>query len=77
MNDLNKAIELNYRDPIFYFNRGNVFYQKKEFEKAHNDYDRAIEIEPNNPWFWHSKGLAFECVEDSKENISEAIKMFK
>lgn len=49
MNDLNKAIELNYRDPIFYFNRGNVFYQKKEFEKAHNDYDRAIEIEPNNP----------------------------
>lgn len=54
-----------------------MHYEKKDYELAHQDYDWAIDIEPNNPRYWHSKGLAFEGVEDTQDNIDQAIKMYK
>jgi tetratricopeptide (TPR) repeat protein len=76
LNDLNKAISLNGAEPVYYFNRGNVYYDLHDFEKAHEDYDQAIELEPHNPRFWHSKGLAYEGV-DAEGNVEQAIRMYK
>jgi tetratricopeptide (TPR) repeat protein len=33
--DFDEAIKKNDTDPFFYFNRGNVFLDQKEFDKAH------------------------------------------
>ena len=76
MTDVNKAIELNSDEPVFYFNRGNVHYDLNMYDEAHNDYDTAIEIEPKNPRYWHSKGLAYQKTEQP-ELVEMAIKMYK
>ena len=76
LEDLNQALGHNDKEPVFYFNRGNIYYEIQEFEKAHADYDVAIRMEPNNPQYWHSKGQAFEGV-DAEGNIEQAIRMFK
>lgn len=32
-------------NPEIYFNRGNVYMKKQDYEMAHADYDRAIAIQ--------------------------------
>ena len=56
--------------------RGNIFYQMQMLDDAHENYDEAIRMEPNNDRFWHQKGLAYQQ-SGSKDNVSEAIRMFK
>ena len=56
----NDAIKKNPDDALVFFNRGNVFLNKGEYELAHLDFDEAIRKESKNPKFWHAKGLAYE-----------------
>ena len=61
--DFDMAIDIDPNDPMFYFNRGNVYLNWKpeqQFELAHQDYDTALSIDPNNAKLWHSKALAFQ-----------------
>jgi tetratricopeptide (TPR) repeat protein len=43
----NKAIELNPQYAKAYNNRGNIYFDKKEYDKAFQDYDKAIQLDPN------------------------------
>ncbi len=54
------AISKDDQEPLFYYQRGNVYLNKGNFIEAHNDYDRALDLDEKNPKFWLSKGLAFE-----------------
>ena len=54
-----KAIGFNSLNADNYFNRGNVFLNKMQFDEAHRDFDEAIEREKKNAKFYHAKGLAF------------------
>ncbi len=73
---INEAIEYYDKDPNFHYMRGNIFYQMQMLDQAHENYDEAIRMEPNNDRFWHQKGLAYQQ-SGSKDNVSEAIRMFK
>jgi tetratricopeptide (TPR) repeat protein len=45
---------------IFYFNRGNVYFDMSNFDKAISDYDRAILIYPNYAAAYCNRGTAYE-----------------
>ena len=57
MQDLNKAIELNYADAYNY--RGWIYHDMKNYGTAIRDISKAIEIEPNNFEFYESRGIAY------------------
>ena len=59
-NDFDEAIKLDKNDPLKYFNRGNVWLNKRMFAEALNDYDRAISLAPNNARFYNAKGLTYQ-----------------
>jgi len=43
----NKAIELNPQYAEAYNHRGNIYFDKKEYDKAFQDYDKVIELDQN------------------------------
>ncbi len=61
MADYNKVIEINPQDADAYNNRGYVYYNLKEYDKAIKDYNKAIEINPQNPYASNNKKLAEEA----------------
>ena len=66
----NKAIKKNPTEAVYFFNRGNVYLNLKDFAKAHEDFDTAIKLKNDNPTdlnykenpkFFHAKGLAYQA----------------
>jgi tetratricopeptide (TPR) repeat protein len=53
------AIKYNKKNPVHYFNKGNVHLSKNEYVKAHEEFDTALGLSDTNPKFYHAKGLAF------------------
>jgi tetratricopeptide (TPR) repeat protein len=37
----------NLKDPIFYFNKGNVYLSNELYEEAHKCFDEAINLDEN------------------------------
>jgi len=50
-------------------NRGTVFHQKREFEKAISDFDEAIKSNPRNALYYYNRGSAHE----NKGELEKAI----
>jgi len=48
-----------------YYNRGNAYYDKKDFPKAIADYTRALSLRPNYPTAMFNRGLAKKRSGDS------------
>ncbi len=61
MADYNKAIEINPQYAYAYNNRGWVYYNLKEYDKAIKDYNKALEIDPKVPSASNNKKLAEEA----------------
>jgi hypothetical protein len=47
------------RVPIAYMNRGKVYYQMGQLNKAMEDYDKAVTLKPFDPNYYHNRGLIF------------------
>ena len=58
--------------PIAFANRGDIYYTKKEFDRAISDYEQAIKINPNFASAYNHRGLAL----DEKRDCATAIKDF-
>jgi len=43
---LNKALEIEPRNALVYYNRGIVYYDKGQYDQAISDYNKALEINP-------------------------------
>lgn len=54
-----KAIELNPKDPDAYNNRGITYDNKGEYDHAIEDYDKAIELDPKDPEAYINRGNAY------------------
>ena len=58
IDDFNRAIGLNQQCAYLYYDRGNVFAQRGDLEKAIADFDKAIEIDANLAEAHYNRGLA-------------------
>jgi tetratricopeptide (TPR) repeat protein len=71
ISDYNKAIEINPRDAIPYYNRGLAYGKGKgQFDKAISDYNKAIEINPKYAIAHYNIG----CIYSLQNNLSKALK---
>ena len=59
--EYDRAIALDPKDATAYANRGNVWYAKKEYDKAIADYDKAMALDPKNALVYISRGSAYVC----------------
>ena len=56
MECFDKALELDEEYYMAWYNKGNVYYDKDEFEKAIECYDNTIKINPEHFKAWCNKG---------------------
>lgn len=53
-----KAVKINGKNDISYFNMGNVYFAMKEFVNAEIFYGKAIELQPKIAFYYLNKGAA-------------------
>jgi len=73
INDFNKAIELNPKDEVAYYNRGNTYRTLGNYQQAINDYNKAIELNPKDADAYCNRGVAYYAL----GNIDMAIQNLK
>jgi hypothetical protein len=54
-----------------YFDNGNAFYDKKEYDKAINAYTEAIRLDPNYAIAYYNRGLAYSNLGKFDKAISD------
>ncbi|MDX2107722.1 MAG: tetratricopeptide repeat protein [Candidatus Melainabacteria bacterium] len=64
--DINKAIEMD-SSPQNYCERGRIFYNNGQYDKAIQDYDKALSILPNDANTLFNRGLANKAREQYKQ----------
>ena len=55
-----------------YYNRGNAYYEKRDYDRAIADFDQAIKLNPNHDLAFYNRGLAFR----DKGEIDRAVADF-
>ena len=66
-----KAIELNPRDSVAYYNRGNAYYKLGNYQQAIKDYNRAIELNPQYANAHYNRGTAYSNIGDYQQAIKD------
>ncbi|MCP4049454.1 MAG: tetratricopeptide repeat protein, partial [bacterium] len=64
-----KAIELEPKDPMLYYERANSYYDLKNYDKAIEDYNKAIELKPECSNFYNDLGVCYEDLEQFEKAI--------
>lgn len=59
LNDYNKAIEIDNRNPNIYNYRGLVNFKLTYYLDAVNDYNNAIDLEPESPLTYYNRGMTY------------------
>ena len=81
LKEIEKYTEKIKKDPdndTYYHNRGNVYANLKDYEKAINDYDEAIKLNPNDDKSYYNKGvICVDLIDFNKaiENFNKAISL--
>ncbi len=57
--DYSRAIELDPKYAVAYYNRGNAYHNKQQYEQAIADYSRAIELDPTYALAYINRGYAY------------------
>ncbi len=66
-----EALNFNPKLYIIYYNRGNVYYDKGEYNRAIQDFDKAIALEPNYARSYNNRGSAYAKKEDYNRAIQD------
>lgn len=70
--DYNKAAELEPNQPdYFYYERGRVKNELKDFESAILDFTKAIQLNPDNLDAVYDKALAYKALNKQQESIQQ------
>ena len=76
--DYDEAIRLDPKYADAFFNRGGVWYHKKEYDKAIADYDEAIRLDPANSGASNSRAwLLATCPDDKIRDGKKAVEAAK
>lgn len=74
ISDLDKAIELNPRLGVAYYNRGNVNCMIRNFAAAIDDYSKSITIGPELPQAYFNRGLTLIYLQDKEKGCYDISK---
>ncbi len=74
LSDLSQAIQRAPQNAYLYYNRGNLFAQRKDYPRAVDDYTRAIELDRNMAEAWYNRGLVNIYANRMAEGISDLSK---
>lgn len=75
LSHISKAIDINPDNPIYYINRGSIYFELNNFDTAEQDFDMAIAIDPENSEAYSNKASLY--LEKSKNAEKEAAKTYK
>jgi tetratricopeptide (TPR) repeat protein len=67
----NEVIKLKDDYPNAYFNRGELYFELKQYTEAIGDYDRAIELSKTDPQYFNSRGHCRYLLESYDEAIED------
>lgn len=73
-----RALAINTRSARAYYNRGSVYYAKRQYEQAIADFSQAINIEPAFAYAHMNRGIAFsnlERLDDALVDLNEAVRL--
>ena len=74
LGDLSDAIALDPQNAYLYYNRGNLYVQRNDYQHAIDDYTRAIELEADLAEAWFNRGLARLHVKKQAEGVADLSK---
>ena len=74
LGDLSDAIRLAPQNAYLYYDRGNLYVQRNDYQHAIDDYSRAIELEPNLAEAYFNRGLARLQAKKTAEGIADLSK---
>ena len=72
--DLSRAISMAPQSAFLYYNRGNLYVQRKDYASAIADYSRAIELDPAMPEAYYNRGLARVESQQTAEGVDDLSK---
>ena len=73
--DLNHALELSPHNPYLHYNRGNLFAQRQDYQRAIDDYTLAVSEEPRLAEAYYNRGLCHiwqKHIEEGVQDLSKA-----
>jgi len=74
MGDLSEAIRQSPKNAYLYYNRGNLYAQRNDYQHAIDDYTRALQLEERLAEAWFNRGLAKIYVKRVNEGIEDLSK---
>jgi tetratricopeptide (TPR) repeat protein len=74
ISDFTEGIKCNPSNAYLYYNRANVYVQRKDYESAISDYTKALEIDSNLPEAYYNRGMAFIHSGKKTEGIADLSK---
>ena len=74
ISDFTEGIKCNPSNAYLYYNRANVYVQRKDYESAISDYTKAIEIDSNLPEAYYNRGMAYIHTGKKAEGIADLSK---
>jgi tetratricopeptide (TPR) repeat protein len=60
-----------------YFNRGLVYANKEDFDRAISDWDKAIQLDPNFSAVYYNRGIAYVNTDETQNAIADFKKVLK
>jgi tetratricopeptide (TPR) repeat protein len=76
VSDFTNAIELNPKDEIIHYKRGNV-YQNIDFDRAIKDYDKAIELNPEYADAYYNRGYQYMQIHEYDKALKDFSKSIR
>ena len=74
LDDLNHAIALDPQNAFLFYNRGNLYVQRKEYERAIEDYTAAISINRSLAEAYYNRGLAYINSDNKRKGLQDLSK---
>ena len=74
LGDLSEAIQSSPRNKYLYYNRGNLYAQRQDYQRAIDDYTQAISLEEHLAEAYFNRGLALIYLKREAEGIADLSK---
>lgn len=74
LGDLSDALQRSPQNAYLYYNRGNLYAQRHDYQRAIDDYTRALQIDERLAEAWFNRGLAKIYAKKTSEGIEDLSK---